>query len=131
MKYYEKVQLFATKTSTTMVQWKDQTTLVGRQIKLVIASRQCDLSAHLTGLLHLSCAGGLLHTGISFLTVPVCYAKLTNQCKGKQCVEIFASIGALFGHKAEASFMDFFLEQKVTNVQSALLSLPMTEPFLM
>ena len=35
IKHYEKFNWSATKTSTTTVQWKDQTALVGRPIKLV------------------------------------------------------------------------------------------------
>ena len=41
----------------------------------------------------------------------------TNQCTGKG-VEICGSIDALYGREAEVSFMDCFLEWKVTDVQS-------------
>ena len=74
-------------------------------------------------MLRLSRAGGLLHTGTSCPPVPACHAKLTNQCTHKQHVVIFTTIGGmLYGCKAEVGFRDYFLERRVTDVQSALCS---------
>ena len=66
----KKVNWSATKPSTTTVQWKDQTTLVGRPFKtvtpifffLVVASCRCDSSARGTGpIAHLTCTYCILH----------------------------------------------------------------------
>ena len=61
-----------------------------------------------------------MHTGTSFPPVPACRTLPTNQQGDNQCVGIFAGSVELYGRKAEVSLMGYFLEWKVTGVQSAL-----------
>ena len=59
-----------------------------------------------------------MYTGTSSPPVPAYHCEPTNQQGDKQRVGICAGTGVLYGRKAEVSLADYFLERRVTDVQS-------------
>ena len=60
-----------------------------------------------------------MYTGTNFPLVPAYRCEPTNQQGDKQRVGICAWTGVLYSRKAEVSLADYFLERRVTDVQSA------------
>ena len=69
--------------------------------------------------LHWSHAEKVLCTAISLTHFTVCCTEPTNQCRGKPYVGIRTDTGVLYGRITGVSLMDYILERRVTDVQSA------------
>ena len=54
------------------------------------------------------------------MLVTICHIEPTNQRAVIQCLGIFYDTGTLLGRKAVVCLVDYFLERRVTDVQSDL-----------